>query len=81
MNKDEILLNLKRYRDQNNDRSSTNQSDVDIVVELERQDLFDLIGIKQDLEEEFDCPVDIISYRKKMNPFLKQRIDDEAIYV
>lgn len=96
MNKDDILTNLKRYREQNNGRylirrigifgsvakeSSTIQSDVDIVVELERQDLFDLIGIKQDLEEEFNCPVDIVSYRKKMNPFLKQRIDNEAIYV
>jgi hypothetical protein len=59
----------------------TLQSDVDIVVELERQDLFDLIGIKQDLEARFQCPVDIVSYRNTMNPFLKRRIDREAIYV
>jgi predicted nucleotidyltransferase len=96
MNKNEILTNLKQYKERNGGGyhilrigifgsvargTSTIQSDVDIVVELEQQDLFDLIGIKQDLEERLNCPVDIVSYRKKMNPFLKRRIDNEAIYV
>lgn len=57
------------------------QSDIDIVVVLSRQDLFNLIGIKQDLETEFQTSVDIISYRPQMNPALKSRIDREAIYV
>ncbi len=26
-------------------------------------------------------PVDIVSYRENMNKFLKQRIDEETIYV
>ena len=56
-------------------------SDIDIVVQLEKQDLFQIIGIKQDLEEEFHRTVDVVSYREKMNPFLKDRIDHEAIYV
>ena len=56
-------------------------SDIDIVVQLEKQDLFQIIGIKQDLEEEFHRAVDVVSYREKMNPFLKDRIDHEAIYV
>jgi uncharacterized protein len=56
-------------------------SDIDIVVQLEKQDLFQIIGIKQDLENEFHCTVDVVSYRDKMNPFLKDRIDREAIYV
>ena len=96
MNRDHILTNLQQYKSLNSERypikrigifgsvareSATDKSDVDIVVELERQDLFDLIGIKQDLEERFNCSVDIVSYRKKMNPFLKRRIDNEAIYV
>lgn len=58
----------------------TTQSDVDIVVQLENQDLFNLIGIKQDLEEQLHRPIDIVSYREKMNQFLKQRIDKEAVY-
>jgi Nucleotidyltransferase domain. len=56
-------------------------SDIDVVVELERPDLFNLIGIKQDLEEQFGRSVDIVRYREKMNDFLKRRIDQEAVYV
>lgn len=57
------------------------ESDIDVVVELEKQDLFALIGIKQDLEEELNGQVDVVSYRDKMNAFLRNRIDKEAIYV
>lgn len=60
---------------------SREASDIDVVVELGDQDLFILIGIKQDLEERFEIPVDIVSYRKRMNQFLKDRIDKEAVYV
>lgn len=56
-------------------------SDVDVVVKLEKQDLFNIIGIKQDLEETLHVPVDVISYREEMNGFLKSRIDKETIYV
>ena len=59
----------------------TEQSDIDIVVETDKQDMFNLIGMKQDLEEKICLSVDIVSYRKNMNPFLRQRIDEEAIYV
>ena len=56
-------------------------SDIDIVINLKKQDMFNIIGIKQDLEETLHTNVDIISYREKMNAFLKNRIDKEAIYV
>ena len=56
-------------------------SDVDIVIKLKKQDMFNIIGIKQDLEETLHTNVDVISYREKMNTFLKNRIDKEAIYV
>lgn len=56
-------------------------SDVDVVIKLKKQDLFNMIGIKQDLEETLHTNVDVISYREKMNSFLKSRIDKEAIYV
>ncbi len=39
-----------------------------------------MIGIKQDLEEQLGSKVDIVSYRPTMNPFLKRRIDQEAVY-
>ena len=57
------------------------ESDIDIVVQLGKQDLFNLIGIKQDLEEQLNRKVDIVSYREKMNRFLKHKIDNEAVYV
>ena len=55
--------------------------DIDIVVELEKPDMFCLIGIKQDLEALLNMPVDIVRYRKSMNKYLKQRIDTDAVYV
>ena len=56
-------------------------SDVDVVVKLKKQDLFNLIGIKQDLEDTLHTHVDVISYREQMNSFLKKRIDKESVYV
>lgn len=56
-------------------------SDVDVVVELDNPDLLILVGIKQDLEEEFQRSVDIVRLRDAMNVFLKKRIEQEAIYV
>jgi hypothetical protein len=56
-------------------------SDVDVVVKLTKQDLFNIIGIKQDLEETLQLPVDVVSYRPSMDSFLKKCIDKEAVYV
>jgi predicted nucleotidyltransferase len=39
------------------------------------------IGLKQELEELLELPVDIVRYRNGMNPELKRRIDAEALYV
>ncbi|NLD37809.1 MAG: nucleotidyltransferase [Desulfatiglans sp.] len=56
-------------------------SDIDVVVVLGKPDMFNLIGIKQDLEDEFKCKIDLVRHRENMNPFLKKRIDKEAVYV
>lgn len=56
------------------------QSDVDVVIRLEKPDLFMLVDIKQALEERLQRPVDLVAYRDNMNPFLKQKIDNEAVY-
>ena len=56
-------------------------SDVDVVVELAQPDLLALVGIKQELEGLLHQTVDIVRYRARMNPFLKRRIDQEAVYV
>ena len=96
MNRNEIILALRRFKKRNRNKyriirigifgsaarvTLRVQSDIDVVVELEKQDLFNIIGIKQDLEEQLQQAVDIVSYRKNMNEFLKRRIDNEAAYV
>jgi len=96
MNSDEILLLLHRYKERNRKkyriiniglfspgsrRTMSEQSNIDIAVELEDPDMFNLTSIKQDLEEELNKAVDIIRYREKMNAFLKGKIEKEAIYV
>ena len=96
MNREEIIEYLKKFKEENKNKyhierlgvfgsvarnTANDNSDIDIVVVLTRQDLFEIIGIKQDLEENLKFPVDVVSYRKKMNSFLKKRIDKEALYV
>jgi uncharacterized protein len=96
MERAEILKALKEYKKESSEKygilkigifgsaargTVTEHSDLDIVVNLLEQDLFSLIGIKQELEEHFHSKVDVVSYRLKMDPFLKKRIDQEAVYV
>jgi predicted nucleotidyltransferase len=56
-------------------------SDIDVVVRLQKSDLFMLVGIRNELEERLKLSVDIVTYRDAMNQFLKTRIDREALYV
>jgi len=56
-------------------------SDIDIVVEISRPDMFHIIGIKQTIEEAFGRKVDIVRLREKMNRALESRIKRDAIYV
>ena len=60
---------------------STAASDVDVAVKLRDSDLFMLVHLKEELETVFHRHVDLIQYRERMNPFLKQRIEQEAVYV
>jgi len=56
-------------------------SDVDVVLEMRKPDLFYMVHIKEDLEKRLKMPVDVIRYRNMMNRRLKARIDREAVYV
>jgi predicted nucleotidyltransferase len=56
-------------------------SDIDIVVDFEKPDLFNQIGIMQELEEKFNKHVDVVALWKRMNPKLLSRIEKDAIYV
>ena len=95
MNKPEIMAVLFDYKKEFAERygileiglfgsvsrgDSTINSDVDIVIRIDRPDLFKLAGIMDDLEERLSCPVDLVTYWEGMNRYLKRRIDDEAFY-
>jgi len=73
MTRDEIINALREYKEKNLKKyqiqrigifgsaakeQMKEQSDIDIVVELEKQDLFYLIGIKQDLEKTLYSSID-----------------------
>ena len=94
--RNQVISYLKKFREEKTSKyhierigifgsvakeTATEKSDLDIVVKLSKQDLFDIIGIKQDLEEDLNVSVDVVSYREQMNAFLKRRIDEDAIYV
>jgi predicted nucleotidyltransferase len=57
------------------------ESDIDIVVEQSKPDLFCLIGVKQVIEEGLGVKADVVRIREKMNPVLKRRIEQDVIYV
>ena len=56
-------------------------SDVDICIKMKTPDAFMLVHIKEDIENLVKKHVDIVRIREKMNPFLKERIEKEGIYV
>lgn len=64
-----------------NEATPDSDSDIDIVLELTVPDLFMMVDIKADLEQIFQCSIDLIRYRPRMNPYLKRRIDHDAIYI
>lgn len=59
---------------------ATQSSDVDIVVEMP-PDLFHMVHMKEELEQLLSGSVDLIRYQRYLSARLKQRIDNEAIYV
>ena len=56
-------------------------SDIDIVISVQKTTLSALVGIKEDIELYFKTSVDIIQLRERMNEFLKKRIERDVIYV
>jgi uncharacterized protein len=96
MDKNNILLILKNYKNQFADKyeiqslglfgsvareESKEDSDVDICIVLNNPDLITLSRIRQELEEKIKVHVDLIQYRDRMNDYLKERIARDVIYV
>jgi len=96
MTRSEIFKILKQYKKENSKKYginnigifgsyskglTTDESDIDVVIETKDPDLYTLVHIKEELEELFNKSVDIIRNREDMNPYLKKRIKRDAQYV
>ena len=59
----------------------TNESDIDLVVDFEKLDLYDYadnyFDLKDQLESIFNRPVDLLEEKGIRNPFLRKQIDNE----
>lgn len=96
MDKTLIIKSLEEYKSRNENKYKLKKlglfgsvltdkfdenSDIDIIIEQQNPDMFELVTIKNELEKLLGKPVDIVRYRNKMNVFLKKRIDRDAVYV
>ena len=59
----------------------TEESDVDVLVEMPVMSLFTCMDIKKRLEEMMGVPVDVVRKSKFMRPRFKARIEKDVIYV
>lgn len=57
----------------------SDNSDLDVFVELREADPFIMGFIHDDLENICKCPIDLIRLRKGLNSFLLKRIENDAI--
>ena len=59
----------------------TEDSDVDVCIDLEVPSIFCLVHIKEELKQLFGCEVDVVRIRQNMDALLKKDIIEEGIYV
>lgn len=59
----------------------TEHSDVDVCYDGRVPSLLTIDRIQSDLEQMFDCHVDLVRIRKDVNSLLQQRIKREGLYV
>jgi len=96
INRDEILNLLRNYKNNNLNKyniielglfgsiarnQASKESDVDICIKTKTPDMFILAHIKEEVQNLLSNSIDIVRIRDKMNPYLKNKIDKEAIYV
>ena len=53
----------------------TAESDVDIVYEMQKPNLFTVVHLKAELERILQLPVDLVRMGKRLPPLMKKRIE------
>lgn len=96
INREKVLELLRNYKYSNRSKygivelglfgsvarnQAVDTSDVDICIKTTTPDMFALVHIKEELQTLLTNSIDLVRVRDRMNPYLKKRIEDEAIYV
>lgn len=62
-------------------KENTEDSDIDIVVEINKPSLSGMYELRQSLRELFGCDVDLVRYRQSLRPLFRSNINNDVIYV
>lgn len=62
-------------------RENTDDSDIDIVVELEKPSLSVMYELRESLKLLFGCEMDLVRFRESLRPMLKDSIKNDVVYV
>ena len=62
-------------------KENTEDSDIDIVVEVKKPSLQLMYDLKEALKKLFGCEVDLIRFRDSLRPLFKSNIMRDVIYV
>ena len=62
-------------------QENTEDSDIDIVVEVKKPTLRIMYELKEALTELFNCKVDLVRFRDSLRPLFKSNIEKDVIYV
>ena len=62
-------------------QENTENSDIDIVVEVEKPTLSLMYELRENLKALFNCNVDLVRFRSTLRPLFKSNILNDVVYV
>ena len=62
-------------------QENTEDSDIDIVVEIEKPTLSLMYELKEMLKSIFKCEVDLVRFRSTLRPLFRSNILNDVVYV
>ncbi len=62
-------------------KENTEDSDIDIVVEVNNPSLSGMYELRESLKGLFGCNVDLVRYRQSLRPLFKSNISKDVVYV
>ena len=62
-------------------KENSEDSDIDIVVEVEKPTLSLMYELRENLKALFNCNVDLVRFRSTLRPLFKSNILNDVVYV